>query len=78
MATATQLKPSSPPAAGRDFSALGRLIRRPEAGSFLGMVAVFVFFTVIAGDAFVSAAGFAGWLNVAAEVGIVALPSAFS
>src|SRR5271166_5914826 len=38
------------------------------------MIAVFVFFAVIAGDAFVSAAGFAGWLNVAAEVGIVALP----
>jgi simple sugar transport system permease protein len=38
------------------------------------MVAVFVFFTAVAGDSFVSAAGFAGWLNVAAEVGIVALP----
>jgi simple sugar transport system permease protein len=74
MATATQLNPSSPQSARRDFSALGRLIRRPEAGSFLGLVAVFVFFTVIAGDAFASAAGFAGWLNVAAEVGIVALP----
>jgi ribose/xylose/arabinose/galactoside ABC-type transport system permease subunit len=38
------------------------------------MIAVFVFFAIIGGDSFVSLAGFAGWLNVAAEVGIVALP----
>jgi simple sugar transport system permease protein len=50
------------------------LIRRPEAGSFFGTVAVLAFFTAVGGNAFVSAAGFAGWLNVAAEVGIVALP----
>jgi simple sugar transport system permease protein len=74
MVTTTQPEPVPSPAAGGHFSSLGRLIRRPEAGSFLGMVAVFVFFTVIAGNAFVSVAGFASWLNVAAEVGIVALP----
>jgi simple sugar transport system permease protein len=74
MVTAIQSKPSSPRATGRNFSSLGPLIRRPEAASFLGMVAVFVFFTVIAGDQFVSLAGWASWLNVAAEVGIVALP----
>jgi simple sugar transport system permease protein len=74
MVTATQSKPASSWAAGGHFSSLGRLIRRPEAGSFLGMVAVFVFFAVIAGNAFISVAGFASWLNVAAEVGIVALP----
>jgi len=38
------------------------------------MIAVFVFFAVIAGDAFISLAGFSSWLNVAAEVGVVALP----
>ncbi len=74
MVPATQFKSASPPAGGGLFSSLGRLLRRPEAGSFLGMIAVFVFFAVIAGDAFVSLAGFASWLNVAAEVGIVALP----
>lgn len=53
---------------------LGRLVRRPEAGSLLGMVAVFIFFAVAAGELFVSPSGFASWLNVAAEIGIVALP----
>jgi len=38
------------------------------------MVAVFVFLAVVGGNAFVSVAGVASWLNVAAEVGIVALP----
>src|ERR1700722_16626906 len=71
MVIATQSKPAASQAVGRS---LGRLIRRPEAGSFLGMVAVFVFFAIIAGGAFLSAAGFSSWLNVAAEVGIVALP----
>jgi len=53
---------------------LGQLVRRPEAGSLLGLLAVFVFFVVAAGQIFVSPAGFASWLNVAAEIGIVALP----
>lgn len=38
------------------------------------MVAVFVFFAIFAGKIFVGPAGFASWLNVAAEIGIVALP----
>ncbi|MFD1381812.1 ABC transporter permease [Rhodanobacter aciditrophus] len=53
---------------------LGQLIRRPEAGSFFGMLAVFVFFSIFGGMVFLSPAGFASWLNVAAEIGIVALP----
>lgn len=53
---------------------IGRMIRRPEAGSFIGMVAVFLFFMVSAGEIFVSPAGFSSWLNIAAEIGIVALP----
>ncbi|MBT9386817.1 ABC transporter permease [Pseudooceanicola sp. CBS1P-1] len=69
MATATHTK--SPGAAGPSF---GRLARRPEAGSFLGMIAVFLFFLSVSGQIFVSAPGFASWLNVAAEIGIVALP----
>jgi simple sugar transport system permease protein len=74
MTSATQFEPAAPRARGGLLSSPGRLLRRPEAGSFLGMIAVFVFFSIIGGDAFVSLAGFAGWLNVAAEVGIVALP----
>jgi simple sugar transport system permease protein len=71
MVSATQFKPV---AGSGLLSSLGRLLRRPEAGSFFAMIAVFVFFAIIAGDAFVSASGFASWLNVVAEVGIVALP----
>lgn len=63
-----------PASSGGFGSSLGALIRRPEAGSFFGMIAVFVFFALAAGSVFMSPAGFASWLNVAAEIGIVALP----
>jgi simple sugar transport system permease protein len=53
---------------------LGKLLRRPETGSFLGLLAVFAFFAVFGGANFVSATGAASWLNVAASLGIVALP----
>lgn len=74
MASATQSKPAATHAKSGLLSSLGRLSRRPEAGSFLGMIAVFLFFVVFAGKVFASPAGFASWLNVAAEIGIVALP----
>ena len=53
---------------------IGSLVRRPETGSFIGLVAVFVFFSFFGGADFTSASGAASWLNVAAELGIVALP----
>ncbi|MGB4881157.1 MAG: ABC transporter permease [Thiolinea sp.] len=53
---------------------LSRMIRRPETGALLGLLAVFIFFAVFGGKTFLSAAGFASWLNIAAEIGIVALP----
>jgi len=53
---------------------LGSLVRRPEMGSFIGLLAVFAFFSFFGGENFFSAAGAASWLNVAAELGIVALP----
>jgi simple sugar transport system permease protein len=53
---------------------LGNLLRRPETGSFLGLVAVFVFFTVFGGSNFASLTGAASWMNVAASLGIVAIP----
>jgi simple sugar transport system permease protein len=52
----------------------GNLLRKPEAGSFLGLAAVFIFFTIFGGSNFASLAGSASWLNVAANLGIVALP----
>jgi len=53
---------------------LGNLLRRPETGSFIGLVLVFVFFAIFGGDTFLSASGAASWLNIAAELGIIALP----
>ncbi len=53
---------------------MGNLLRRPETGSFLGLVFVVAFFTFFGGTNFASATGAASWLNVAASIGIVALP----
>ena len=52
----------------------GGLIRRPETGSVIGLVAVFLFFSIFGQITFVSPAGVASWLNVASTIGIVALP----
>lgn len=53
---------------------LGSLLRRPETGSFLGLAAVFIFFAIFGGSNFASFTGAASWLNVAASLGIVAMP----
>jgi simple sugar transport system permease protein len=53
---------------------LGHLMRRPEAGAFLGLVAVLVFFGVFGGTTFLQPAGMASWLNVAANLGVIAIP----
>jgi simple sugar transport system permease protein len=50
------------------------LTRRPETGSLIGTLGVFAFFAVFGGSQFLSAAGAASWLNVAAELGIIAVP----
>jgi simple sugar transport system permease protein len=71
---ATDTRKSAAASTGGIGAALGRAMRRPEAGSFLGLIAVFAFFLISAGGIFASAAGTASWLNVAAEIGIVALP----
>ena len=55
-------------------ASIGHLLRRPETGAFLGKVIVFTFFAIFGGTNFVSAGGVASWLNVASEIGIVALP----
>lgn len=74
MTPATPLEPATGIAKASPFAMLGGFARRPEAGSLLGAIAVFVFFVVFGGETFVSSAGFSSWLNVAAEIGIVALP----
>lgn len=56
---------------------LDSLLRRPETGAFLGMVFVAVFFTIFGGVLFLSPQGIASWLNVAATLGIIAVPVGF-
>ena len=56
---------------------LENLMRRPEAGAFLGMVFVAIFFTIFGGVLFLSPQGVASWLNVAANLGIIAVPVGF-
>jgi simple sugar transport system permease protein len=56
---------------------LGSILRRPEVGAFLGMVFVAIFFTIFGGAHFVSPQGIASWLNVAANLGIIAVPIGF-
>lgn len=46
-------------------------------GAFLGMVFVAIFFTIFGGALFVSPQGIASWLNVAANLGIIAVPIGF-
>jgi len=66
-------KPNEAITVSSGFS-IGKLLRRPEAGAFLGLVAVFVFFTIFGGLSFIMPAGAASWLNVAANLGIVTIP----
>ncbi len=49
-------------------------LRRPEAGAFLGLIAVLVFFGIFGGLTFLKPAGMASWLNVAANLGLIAIP----
>ena len=53
---------------------LGDLVRRPETGTVVGFVVVYAFFAIMGGAVFVGAPGWSSWLNIAAEVGIIALP----
>jgi simple sugar transport system permease protein len=53
---------------------IGGLLRRPESGAFLGLVAVLIFFGIFGGLTFLKIAGLSSWLNVAASLGIIAIP----
>ncbi|MFC8667974.1 MULTISPECIES: ABC transporter permease [Streptomyces] len=55
-------------------SPLGQLRHRPEAGALIGTISVFVFFAIFGGEKFLAPAGAASWLNIAAELGIIAIP----
>ena len=58
---------------GSSFS-LGNLLRRPESGAFLGLAAMFIFFSIFGGLSFVTIGSTAAWLNIAAGLGIIAIP----
>jgi simple sugar transport system permease protein len=50
-------------------------VRRPEFGAFAAFILIYLFFAIATrGAGFVSLNGTAGWLNLAAELGIVAIP----
>ena len=50
------------------------LMRQPEAGVFVAFVCVYAFFAYFTiGTGFVSFNGTAGWLNVASQLGIIAV-----
>lgn len=53
---------------------LGGLLRRPEAGALLGLLAVLVFFAIFGGLTFLRIAGLSSWMNVAANLGVIAIP----
>jgi simple sugar transport system permease protein len=58
-------------------SPLRRLLARPELGALAGSIAVWLFFALVAGrSGFLSLGGTATYLQVAAELGIVAVPVA--
>jgi simple sugar transport system permease protein len=52
-----------------------RAVRRPVAGALAGTLLVFIFFAAAASrNGFITISGTAGWLDQAAELGIVAIP----
>jgi simple sugar transport system permease protein len=53
-------------------SLVNRLVVRPEIGSLLGALVVFVFFSIVA-DKFLSMSGVATWLDDSATLGIMAV-----
>jgi simple sugar transport system permease protein len=61
----------------REVGALKRLMTRPELAAVAGAILVFAFFAIVAGDSgFLTAGGAASYLEVAAQLGIVAVPVA--
>lgn len=72
--------PTTPsPAASKDeriqkISWWRSLLSRPELGAFAGAVLIFLFFCIAAGDkGFLGARGIMSWLEVSAQLGIIAI-----
>lgn len=73
LSTATLKAMPSPSPEARE-SGFRRLTRRPEVGALAGTVLVFIIFSVLGGQNFLSLGGAASWLNVGAELLIIAIP----
>ncbi|MFK8905460.1 ABC transporter permease [Streptomyces sp. YS-3] len=76
----TATAPAPAPASAKDErlihrSVLRRLLGRPELGSVVGAVAVFVFFSIVA-DSFLRASSLSTVLYAASTIGIMAVPVA--
>lgn len=67
-------QPVTTPGVQKDPWSWRRLTHRPETGALAGTVVVFVFFAIFGGQQFLSPGGTASWLNIAAELAIIALP----
>lgn len=70
--------PTSPPSAAdervREEGTLRKLLRRPELGALAGLIAVWLFFAVVAGNrGFLGLRGTANYLEVASQLGILAV-----
>ncbi|HEY8867992.1 MAG TPA: ABC transporter permease [Candidatus Limnocylindrales bacterium] len=70
---------SAPPGRLRSEGQLRRLASRPEFGALMGALLVFLVFSILGGGVldgtfpskFLSSAGIAGWLQIAAQIGIL-------
>lgn len=66
--------PLSTPRVSTGGISIGSQLRRPEAGALLGLVVVLAFFVVFGSTRFLEPSGAASWLNVASNLGIIAIP----
>ncbi len=71
--TVQPLERAAKKATGSSFS-WGGLLRRPESGAFLGLAAMFIFFTIFGGLSFLTIGSIGAWMNIAAGLGIIAIP----
>ena len=61
----------------RELSPWKRFLGRPELGAVAGAILVFIFFAVVAGDSgFLNFRGVVSWLEVSAQLGILAVAAA--
>ncbi len=75
MSTIQQTAPPKPTEERvRQIHPIRKLLVRPEMGAIVGSIAVWIFFAIVAGNnGFLTSRGTANYLNVSADIGIVAV-----